>query len=86
MFIYITIWLLAVSMIVMILRAIKGPTVWDRLLALNILSAQTVMLIILYGTYMEDYFLYDIAFVYSVIGFLAVTLITGFIMKGGRQK
>jgi len=78
--------LLAIAMVLTLLRMIKGPTLWDRLLALNLMSAKTVMLITLYGVYKNNMALLDVSMTYGIIGFLGITLLSRFILRGGRHK
>ncbi len=67
-------------------RLIKGPTSWDRLLALNLLAIKTIMFITAYAVYANEPLLMDVSITYAIIGFLSVTLLSKFIIKGGRMK
>lgn len=52
-------------------RAIKGPTIYDRVLACNAIGTKTVVLLALIGfVYDRPHFL-DLAVVYSLINFIA---------------
>lgn len=52
-------------------RAIKGPTIYDRVLAGNAIGTKTVVLLVLIGfVYDRPHFL-DLAVVYSLINFIA---------------
>ncbi|MCM1991287.1 monovalent cation/H+ antiporter complex subunit F [Oceanirhabdus seepicola] len=86
MFLLITMILLTIAMALTLFRMIKGPTLWDRLLALNLMSAKTVMLITLYGVYKNNMALLDVSMTYGIIGFLGITLLSRFILRGGRHK
>ena len=86
MFIKITMVFLIVAMIITLFRMIKGPTIWDKLMALNLLSVKTVLLITLYSVYKNNIMMLDISMTYAVIGFLGITLLSRFILKGGRHK
>lgn len=86
MFLKITMVLLSVAMFITLLRMIMGPTVWDRLLALNLASAKTILLLAVYSVYKENVLLLDIALSYGIIGFLTITLLSRLILMGGRQK
>lgn len=51
-------------------RAIKGPTIYDRVLAGNTIGTKTVVLLVLIGfVYDRPHFL-DLAVVYSLINFI----------------
>ena len=86
MFFQITMILLAIAMFVSLVRMIIGPTIWERLLALNLISAKTILLLALHGVYKQNIILLDIAFTYGIIGFLTITLLAKLIAEGGREK
>lgn len=81
-----TIYVIIIAIFLLTLKAAFGPTVWDRLLALNLISAKTVMLLTAYSVYTGDLRLLDISMSYVIVGFLGVTLLSSFILRGGRQK
>jgi len=74
------------AMLFSLFRVIFGPTTWDRLLALNLVSAKTILLIALYAVYTERPVLLDISLSAGIIGFLTITLFAKFILAGGRSK
>lgn len=86
MFLMITLFILAISILAFIIRLIIGPTTWDRLLSLNLISIKTILFLSVYAVYTDHLFLIDIAFSYGIIGFLTITLLSKFIVMGGRQK
>lgn len=61
--------ILLLSMMLTILRAVKGPTVYDRILAANVFGTITVVLLILFGYFFEQFETLDIALVYALINF-----------------
>lgn len=67
------------------LRLIKGKSIWEKLLALNLLAILTVMLIITYAVDHELILVMDVAITYSIIGFLSLILITKFVAVGGKD-
>ncbi len=55
-----------------LIRAVKGPTVYDRILASNTFSTKTVLLISVLGFVTGEAELYlDIALMYALIGFIS---------------
>ncbi|MDK2917830.1 MAG: multicomponent Na+:H+ antiporter subunit [Candidatus Petromonas sp.] len=86
MFLVFTMFLLVIAMSISLIRMIIGPTVWERLLALNLVSVKTILLLSVYGVYKENILLLDISISYGIIGFLAITLLSRLILRGGRQK
>lgn len=64
-----------------ITRVIIGPTIWDRLLGLNLVSSKIIMAIIVFALIIERTFLLDIAIVYSLLGYIGSVLIARFIER-----
>ncbi len=85
-FILITLFILVVAMILSFIRLIYSKTLWDKILMLNLISAKVVLFIALYAIYTDRLILLDIAISYGIIGFLTMTLLSKFIMAGGREK
>ncbi len=85
-FLIVTILLLVLSMMAAFIQLIKGKTLWDRILMLNLISAKVVLIIAVYAIFIDNLVFLDIAISYGIIGFLTMTLLSKFIMTGGRQK
>lgn len=85
-FLLITMMLLVLAIIASFVRMLIGPKLWDRILMLNLISAKVVLIIAIYAIYMDSLTLLDIAISYGIIGFLTMTLLSKFIMTGGREK
>ena len=61
-----------VAMILAIIRAVMGPSLYDRILAVNMFGTKTVLLISLLGFVMGRPEFLDIAMVYALINFISV--------------
>ena len=61
-----------VVMIMAIIRAIMGPTLYDRVLAVNMFGTKTVLLLSLLGFVMGRPEFLDISIVYALINFISV--------------
>ena len=61
-----------IAMLLAIIRAIAGPTLYDRILAVNMFGTKTVLLISLLGFVMGRPQFLDIAIVYALINFISV--------------
>jgi len=61
-----------ISMLLAIIRGIAGPTLYDRILAVNMFGTKTVLLISLLGFVMGRPEFLDIAIVYALINFISV--------------
>lgn len=64
--------LLFSSMALIILRALKGETLADRILAMNSFGTKTVLAIILISLLKKDSNYIDVALVYTLINFISV--------------
>lgn len=53
-------------------RALKGPTVYDTIVAVNAFGTKTVLLIALITFFSGNHDLIDVALVYALINFIAV--------------
>ena len=69
---------LLVTMLLTLVRALAGPTLFDRLLAVNSFGTKTVLLIAVYGflTGRPDFL--DIALVYALINFIGTVAVLKF--------
>ena len=71
----VTIALLA-AMGMALIRAIKGPTVYDRILASNTFSTKTVLMISVLGFLTGESEVYlDIALMYALVGFVVTVAV-----------
>jgi multicomponent Na+:H+ antiporter subunit F len=68
-----------VSMLLVLIRALKGPTVFDRILAVNSFGTLTVLLISVYGFLTNRPEFLDIALVYALINFIGVIAVSKFV-------
>ena len=83
-FLVITLVLLALLLLASLARVIIGPTVWDRLLGMNLITTKIVMAIAVLAVLMDRTFLVDVAIVYALLGFIASILIARYIEKKGE--
>ncbi len=70
-----------VTMGLALIRAIAGPTVYDRVLAVNMIGTKTVLLlsVIAYMTKRPDFL--DLALAYALINFIGVLAVLEFFRK-----
>jgi len=61
-----------IAMIMATIRAVMGPTLYDRILAVNMFGTKTVLLISLLGFVMGRPEFLDIAIIYALINFISV--------------
>jgi multicomponent Na+:H+ antiporter subunit F len=59
-------------MLMALCRALLGPTIYDRMLAVNVFGTKTVLLIAVIGFLMGRPDFLDIALVYALINFISI--------------
>ncbi len=71
-----------VSMVLAMLRAVLGPTAYDRVLALNNLGTKTVLLIAVLGFVNGRPDFLDLALAYALINFIGTIAVLKYIEYG----
>lgn len=69
--------------IALLYRAIKGPTMQDRVLAVNVLGTNTVVILALLAAGLDQPWFLDIALVYALLNFLVTIAISKFTVERG---
>lgn len=67
---------LAILLLFCLIRAIKGPTIADRVVAVNMMGTIVMVVIAMLAVYMGEGYLLDICLIYAMISFLAVVVLT----------
>jgi len=67
-----------VSMCLALIRALAGPTIYDRILAVNMFGTKTVLMIAVLGFLSDRPEFLDIALVYALINFVGTIAIMKF--------
>lgn len=67
------------SACVVLHRAVVGPSVYDRILAVNALGTKTVLLVLLIGFLDAPSFFIDTSMVYALVNFVATIAILRFV-------
>ena len=80
-----------VTMVLAIIRTLLGPTVYDRILAVNMFGTKTVLIIAVIAFLSGRTDLLDIALVYALINFIGVVAVLKFFeygefSRGGRGR
>jgi len=71
------------TMVLALIRAFKGPTVFDRILAVNMFGTKTVLVIAVLGFLMGRPEFLDIALVYALINFVGTIAVLKVFKLGG---
>jgi multicomponent Na+:H+ antiporter subunit F len=74
---------LVVLAIAVLYRAVVGPTMQDRVIAVNVLGTNTVVILALLAVALDSESFLDIALVYALLNFLMAVAISKFTVKRG---
>jgi len=64
-----------VTMALALTRALKGPSVFDRIVAVNVFGTKTVLIVALITVMSGNHDLIDVALVYALINFITVVAV-----------
>lgn len=67
---------LAVMLILCLIRAIIGPRIADRIVAVNMMGTMVMVMIAILALMLQEGYLADICLIYAMISFLAVIVLT----------
>lgn len=79
--------ILTIIVAVPLIRVVKGPTIFDRILATNTIATKTIVLICLIGFIFGriDMFI-DITLAYAILGFLGSLIIAKFLSTKNESR
>ena len=66
---------LTVLLVLSFIRAVKGPSIADRVVAINMMGTQIICMIAVLGLMIGEGYLADVALIYAMISFLAVVVL-----------
>ena len=79
-------WVMIAFLFLCFIRLVKGPTIWDRLLGMNIVATKIIAIIIVYASINDTAFLLDFALIYALSGFIGTIYIALFFAERKRRR
>jgi len=76
---------LTITVTLCTVRAVKGPTPEDRLIAINVIGTKTTVIIAVVSCILKESYFIDVALVYALISFVASMVIANYIEGRGGQ-
>ena len=67
---------IAICMFFVIIKSIKGPRLTDRVVSVNMIGTLVIISICILSFILNEAFLLDVAFIYVLISFLAVVVLS----------
>ena len=77
---------LSVTALLSLYRVIFGPTAWDRLIAVNLISSKVVCIMVAASLLVRRNIYLDVALVYAIIGFVSTIAVSKFLEGEGGKK
>ena len=77
--------IIGILIILCLIRAVPGPRLADRIVAINMIGTMTIVEIAILALYMRESYLFDVCIIYAMISFLAVVVLTK-IYEGAYQE
>ncbi|MFQ5654633.1 MAG: monovalent cation/H+ antiporter complex subunit F [Planctomycetota bacterium] len=77
--IYVAAFVMLVGAILVLLRALRGPTVFDRILAVNMLGTKAVIVLALLGSLHGRGGYLDIALLYALLNYVGTVAVLKFV-------
>ncbi|MBS3796333.1 MULTISPECIES: K+/H+ antiporter subunit F [unclassified Pseudoalteromonas] len=74
--------MIGVSLMLNLWRLIVGPSVPDRILALDTMYINTIALIILYGIGMQTQIYFEAALLIAMLGFVSTVAVCKYLLRG----
>lgn len=68
--------ILAVLILLCLIRAVIGPRIADRIVAVNMMGTMVIVMIAILALWLGEGYLVDICIIYAMISFLAVIVLT----------
>ena len=81
--------ILAIMLFACLIRAVKGPRIADRIVAINMMGTMVMVMIAVLSLLLREGYLVDICLIYAMVSFLAVIVISKVylgVYKEKRQK
>ncbi|MDE6213115.1 MAG: sodium:proton antiporter [Lachnospiraceae bacterium] len=67
---------LSFMLLVCLIRAVRGPRIADRLMAVNMMGTMVMVMISILALMLKEGYLVDICLIYAMISFLAVVVLS----------
>ena len=79
-------WIVMVYLLLCFIRILKGPSIWDRILGMNVVATKVIITIIIYASLNDTAFLLDFAIIYTLSGFIGTIYIALFFADRRKRR
>ncbi|XME03669.1 monovalent cation/H+ antiporter complex subunit F [Lachnospiraceae bacterium C1.1] len=78
--------ILAILIGIMLIRAVKGPRVTDRILSVNMIGTMVISSILILSQMLGENYLIDVALIYAMISFLSVIILAAVYIPSRKKR
>ena len=79
-------WIMLAYLVLLVVAIVRGPSIWDRLLGLNLVSVKVIIITVVFASVNDTIYLLDFAIIYALSGFIGTIFIALFISERKRRK
>lgn len=83
---WLVLFVLALMLFACLIRAVKGPRVADRIVAVNMMGTMVMVIIAVMSLLLDESYLVDICLIYAMMSFLAVVVLVKVYMGIYEEK
>ena len=70
-----------VAMLLALWRLLRGPTIPDRILALDTLSVTAIALLMLFGMHLDSSIYFEAALIIAMLGFCSTVVLSKYVLR-----
>ncbi|MGE9290175.1 MAG: monovalent cation/H+ antiporter complex subunit F [Puniceicoccales bacterium] len=74
------------ALVLALIRVIRGPTAFDRIVALDLIAALCLGVIVLFAIHFDQQVFVDAAFIIALVGFLGTVAFSRFLERDGGDR
>ena len=74
--------MVSISLILNLFRIVRGPSLPDRILALDTLYINSIALLLIYGIYQMSTINFEAALLIAMLGFVSTAALTKYLLRG----
>jgi multicomponent K+:H+ antiporter subunit F len=74
--------MVSISLILNLFRIVRGPSLPDRILALDTLYINSIALLLVYGIYQISTINFEAALLIAMLGFVSTAALTKYLLRG----
>ena len=80
--IHIALFMISLALMLNLWRLVRGPSLPDRIIALDTLYINTIALLVLYGIYQASTVYFEVALLIAVMGFVGTVVLSKYLLRG----